>query len=111
MDSRRRWLHRIAVGVVICNLVDAVFTILYTDLGLAREANPLLEQVLADSPLLFMVIKLALVSMGVALLWRLRHRRAAAAGLVASGAAYCWLIVYHLSAASHLVSELATVAT
>jgi Domain of unknown function (DUF5658) len=111
MDSRRRWLHRIAVGVVICNLVDAVFTILYTDLGPAREGNPLLEQVLADSPLLFMVIKLALVSMGVALLWRLRERRAAAIGLVASGATYCWLIVYHLSAATHLMNQLASVAT
>jgi hypothetical protein len=111
MDSRRRWLHRIAVGVVICNLIDAVFTILYTDLGLAREANPLLEPALADSPLLFMLIKLSLVSMGVALLWRLRHRRAAAAGLIASGAAYCWLIAYHLSAAPQLMSQLAIVAT
>ncbi len=92
-----------AAAVVICNVIDAVFTIIYTDLGLAREANPLLSSALADSPLLFMLIKLALVSMGVLLLWRLRHRRTAAAGLIASGAAYSWLIIYHLSAVPHFM--------
>jgi Domain of unknown function (DUF5658) len=105
MDLRQRWLSRIACAVVICNVVDAVFTIVYTDLGLAREANPLLEPALADSPLRFMLIKLGLVSMGVALLWRLRHRRTAAAGLIASGAAYSWLILYHLSGVSQLLAR------
>lgn len=104
--GRRRGLRRVAMGVIIANLVDAIFTIVYTDLGLAREANPLLEPALAGSPLLFMAIKLALVSMGVALLWRLRHRRTAAAGLIASAAAYAWLIVYHLSATPHLIGQL-----
>lgn len=109
--GRRRWLHRIAMGVVIANVVDAIFTIVYTDLGLAREANPLLEPALTGSPLLFMAIKLALVSMGVALLWRLRHRRTAAAGLVASAAAYAWLIFYHLSATPHLIGQLTSAAS
>lgn len=108
--GRRRWLHRVAMGVIIANLVDAIFTIVYTDLGLAREANPLLEPALAGSPLLFMAIKLALVSMGVALLWRLRHRRTAAAGLIAAAAAYAWLIVYHLSATPHLIGQLTAAA-
>jgi Domain of unknown function (DUF5658) len=104
MSARRSWLEVVAASVVICNLMDAVFTLIYTDLGLAREANPLLRDVLADSPLRFMLIKLALVSMGVALLWRLRGRRAAVAGLVTAGAAYAWLIVYHLSAVPGLVA-------
>lgn len=108
--ARRRWLHRVAMGVIIANLFDAIFTIVYTDLGLAREANPLLEPALAGSPLLFMAIKLALVSMGVALLWRLRHRRTAAAGLIASAAAYAWLIAYHLSATPHLIGQLTAAA-
>ncbi len=104
MDSRRSWLSRIAAAIVVFNVIDAVFTIIYTDLGLAREANPLLSHALDDSPLLFMLIKLGLVSMGVLLLWRLRHRRTAAAGLVASAAAYSWLILYHLSAVPHLLT-------
>ncbi len=110
-QGRRPWLHRLAVGVIIANLVDAIFTIVYTDLGLAREANPLLEPALAGSPLLFMAIKLSLVSMGVALLWRLRHRTSAVAGLVASAAAYLWLIAYHLSATPHLIGQLTSTAT
>jgi hypothetical protein len=103
MESRSG-IFWIALGVLVGNVVDASFTIIYTDLGVAREANPLLGPALEDSPLLFMLIKLGLVSMGVALLWRLRHRRAAVIGLVASAAAYSWLVAYHLSAVSHLAA-------
>ncbi|MEZ4362166.1 MAG: DUF5658 family protein [Kofleriaceae bacterium] len=104
MDRRARWLGVVAAAVVIGNLLDAVFTLIYTHVGLAEEANPLLRAVLADSPVRFMLVKLGLVSMGVALLWRLRRRRSAVAGLVTAGAAYVWLVVYHLSAVSALVA-------
>jgi hypothetical protein len=94
----------VAAAIVVLNLLDAVFTLVYTRLGLAEEANPLLQHVLADSPLRFVVVKLGLVSMGVALLWRQRHRRTAAAGLLATGAMYVWLLGYHLSAVPQLVA-------
>lgn len=99
-----RGIFWIALGVLIANVVDAVFTIIYTDLGVAREANPLLGPALEDSPLRFMLIKLGLVSLGVLLLWRLRHRRAAVAGLIAAAATYSWLIGYHLTGVPHLVA-------
>jgi Domain of unknown function (DUF5658) len=104
MSDMRGWLGVVATGVVVFNLIDAMFTLVYTHLGLAQEANPLLQQVLAESPLRFMLIKLGLVSLGVALLWRARHRRTAVIGLVASGAMYSWLILYHLSAVPQLVA-------
>jgi Domain of unknown function (DUF5658) len=104
MGTRRSWLGVVAASVVVFNLVDAVFTLVYTHLGVAREANPLLEQVLAESPVRFMIIKLGLVSLGVALLWRVRHRRAAVVGLVASGAAYTGLVLYHLSEVPQLMA-------
>jgi hypothetical protein len=104
MGTLRGWIGVVAGIVVVFNLVDAMFTLAYTHLGLAREANPLLEQTLADSPLRFMIIKLGLVSMGVTLLWRLRDRRAAVAGLVVSGTAYALLVGYHLSEVSQLVA-------
>lgn len=104
MRPHRAWLAPVAAAVVVLNLLDAVFTLVYTGVGLAQEANPLLEQVLAESPLHFVLVKLGLVSMGVGLLWRLRHRRTAAVGLVATGAAYSWLLLYHLSAVPQLVA-------
>ena len=104
MRTHRGWLGGVAAAVVILNLLDAMFTLVYTDLGLAEEANPLLRQALTESPLRFVLIKLGLVSAGVALLWRLRHRRTAAIGLIATGAAYAWLLVVHLSAVPQLVA-------
>lgn len=94
-----------AGAVIVLNLVDAIFTILYTRFGVATEANPLMDQVLSSGPLVFMITKLSLVSLGVYLLWRLRHRRSAVAGLVAVGSAYVWLLVHHLSAVHYLTPQ------
>lgn len=96
----------VAAAVLVLNLVDAMFTLIYTRVGVATEANPLMAQALAASPLAFMAAKLALVSLGVALLWRLRARRAAVAGLIAAGTAYTGLLLYHLSAVHHLAPRL-----
>lgn len=91
-------LMAIAGAVVVLNLIDALFTIVYTHVGMATESNPLMLQVLSASPVVFMLAKLGLVSLGVLLLWRLRHRRSAVAGLVAVSGAYVMLFLYHLSA-------------
>ena len=96
---------RIAAGVIlVLNLFDASFTLLYTTSGLAIEANPLMEQVISRSPLQFMLIKTALVSLGLLLLWRLRWQRMAKLAIVGSALAYSVLIVYHLSEAHQLVT-------
>jgi hypothetical protein len=93
----------IAAGVVIVlNLLDAMFTIVYLQTGLATEANPLMDGVMSASPVLFMAAKLALVSLGVHLLWRFRNHRSARFGLFATSAAYTMLIGYHLSAVDQL---------
>ncbi|MBS1123023.1 MAG: hypothetical protein H6Q90_5251 [Deltaproteobacteria bacterium] len=103
MLTTRLQLMRVAgAAVVILNLVDALFTIVYTSSGVAVESNPLMSGLLGSSPLLFMIAKLGLVSLGVLLLWRLRDRRAAAYGLLATGTAYVTLIAYHLSAVDRL---------
>ncbi|MEO8699823.1 MAG: DUF5658 family protein [Kofleriaceae bacterium] len=90
-------------AVIILNLLDAIFTIIYTRLGLAVESNPLMDKVLVSSPVLFMIAKLGLVSLGVLLLWRLRYHRAARFGLLGTSTAYIALLVYHLSGVERLV--------
>ena len=103
-ESTRSLVTWAAMIVVILNLVDAIFTLAYTSAGLATEANPIMDFALAKSPVVFMVFKLAIVSGGVFVLWRLRHRRAAAFGMMSSTAVYCSLLVYHLTAAHQLVA-------
>jgi len=50
-----------------------------------------------------MVAKLALVSLSVLLLWRLRHRTGAMLGLWSGVLAYSVVVAYHLSNTHHLV--------
>jgi uncharacterized protein DUF5658 len=102
----RRWLRRIASAVIILNLIDAIFTLCYTSVGMATESNPLMRGPLASSPVLFMITKLTLVSLCVMLLWRLAHRGTAVLGLLAATAMYLLLIGYHLTAVPRLFAGL-----
>ncbi len=104
MDRTRSPVIFIAAGfVVVLNLLDAMFTLAYTRAGIAVEGNPLMDRALSISPLVFMAAKLAVVSLGVLLLWRQRERLFARIGLYGTMATYVLLIGYHLSAARALV--------
>lgn len=102
MDQARPVLTAAAAAILVLNLLDAIFTLLYTGVGVAAEGNPLMGHVLRSSPTAFMLVKLALVSLGVLMLWRLRHRRSAAVGLCATAVTYSMLVVYHLTEAHRL---------
>ncbi len=97
-------LSLVAAAVLVLNLADGLFTLAYVHAGLASEANPLMDQALGGGPVGFMMVKLALVSLGVLLLFRLRQRRSASIALVASAVTYSSLFVYHLSAVPSLVA-------
>jgi hypothetical protein len=100
---KQGWALTAGSAVVILNLLDAIFTIVYIRLGHATESNPLMDQALSASPVLFMLAKLSLVSLGVLLLWRLRDHRAARIGLLATSSAYLLLLCYHLTGVERLV--------
>lgn len=95
-----------AALVLVLNLADAVFTLMYVGSGMATEANPLMDQAFHGGPLLFMVVKLALVSAGVMLLWRLRQRKTAVVAIAATAMAYSFICFYHLSEAHRLVAAI-----
>lgn len=99
-----RVLPAIVTAVIVLNLVDAVLTVLWVQLGVAREANVLLEGVLDHSAVLFMVVKMALVSLGLAILWRHRTRPLAVFGIALAFCAYATLTVHHLRVAAVAVS-------
>ncbi|MBL4683951.1 MAG: hypothetical protein JKY37_05135 [Nannocystaceae bacterium] len=90
------WLRAIVTAVLVLNLFDAVLTVLWVQLGIATEANLLLAGVLERSAVLFMVVKLSLVSLGMGLLWRQRARPLAVFGIALVFCAYATLLVYHL---------------
>jgi hypothetical protein len=92
-----RWLHGIVCVVLVLNLVDAVFTLLWVGAGLARELNPLLAHLVRQYPVGFAVAKLGLVGLGSLLLWRLRHRPLAVVSIFCSFVVYYLVLLHHLS--------------
>jgi len=106
MTMSRRHVELAAGALIVLNLLDAIFTLVWIKSGVASEGNPIMSQAMAHGAVGFMAIKLALVSLAVLLLWRLRHRRAAATALVASAIAYSSILLLHLSAVPQLVATL-----
>ena len=95
-----RWLRGIVKAVLILNLFDAVLTLCWVQAGVATEANVLLQDILEQSTVLFMVVKMSLVSLGVGLLWRQRQRPLAVFGIALVFCTYATLLVYHVAVAA-----------
>jgi hypothetical protein len=105
--SVRLPISMVAAAVLVLNLADAIFTLVYIRMGVAREGNPLMENALGRGPIGFMIVKLGLVSLCVLLLVRLCERNAAGRApelaLVGSALAYSSLVIYHLAAVPSLM--------
>lgn len=80
------------------NLLDGIFTLAAVQVGAASEANPLMGLPLQLGSVWFIIAKTGLVSAGVLMLWRARHRGLAQGGLVALTLVYGAVLVYHVSA-------------
>jgi hypothetical protein len=101
-----RWLGGIVKAVVILNLIDAVMTLWWVRTGFATEANMLLAEMVEKHALLFVVGKLALVSLGTMILWRRRRRPLAVVGIFAVFLAYYFILLYHLQFAGLMLGQL-----
>ena len=99
-----RWLHGIVKAVLVLNLLDALFTLVWVRAGLAREANPLIDWLVEEHAVGFVLVKLGLVGLGSWLLWRRRERPAAAIAIVAAFLIYYLILLYHSESTSPLFS-------
>jgi len=100
------WLHAIVKTLLVLNLLDAIFTLVWVRSGLALEANPLIDQLVTEQPLLFFGVKLGLVGMGSWLLWSRRDRPIAVVAIFVAFLAYYCVLLYHLQYAAGLVRNL-----
>ena len=102
-----RWLNGIVKALVVLNLLDAIFTLVWVRSGLALEANPLIDELVNDHALGFVLVKLGLVGLGSWLLWRRRRRPVAVIGIFAVFMAYYLVLLYHINYAADLLRHLA----
>lgn len=82
--------------LLILNLLDAVFTLHWVELGLGVEQNPLMRELLERGAICFMLGKLALVSLGAWFMWIHLKRRLAQVGAILITLVYAGVFCWHL---------------
>jgi hypothetical protein len=93
-----------SVLLLLLNALDAAFTLCAIDADIAGEANPMMQLLLHQGPLQFVLVKHLMVSLSVILLWRLRTYRLARVGFWSSLPIYTALFVYHVSMSSLMLA-------
>jgi len=98
--ERSRFLHGIAKAILVLNLLDGIFTLIWVEFYGAGELNVLMRDLVLGSPLLFMIVKLTVVSFGTLFLWRYRSTPLAVTSLLLAFFSYYLVLLFHLQYAS-----------
>ena len=101
-----RWLHGIVKTVLVLNLLDAIFTLVWVRWGFAREANLMIDKLVEGHALAFISVKLGLVGMGSWLLWQRRNHATAVVAIFIAFLAYYLVLLYHVQHAATLMRSL-----
>jgi hypothetical protein len=101
------WLRWLLIALIVLNVLDAVFTLIWLRNGMATEANVLVRRLVTEHAPLFLTVKISLVSLGAFLLWRRRRHPLAVVAIFASFFAYYVLLLHHLDFASWLIGQMA----
>ena len=91
-----RWLYSIAKWVLLLNLLDGVFTLIWVEHFGATEKNIMLSELVHSNAVMFMLVKLTLVSLGILFLWRNRSNPLAVICLFFSFFTYYLILLFHI---------------
>jgi hypothetical protein len=100
------WLHGIVKTVLVLNLLDAIFTLVWVRYGFAREENLMIDRLVERHAFAFFAVKLGLVGMGSWLLWQRRNHATAVVAIFVAFLAYNLVLLYHVQYAATLVRSL-----
>ena len=91
-----QWLNTIAKWLLVLNLLDGVFTLIWVEHFGAGEFNIMMRDLVTQSAVLFMMTKLTLVSLGTLFLWRNRSNPLAVVSLFVAFFSYYLVLLVHL---------------
>jgi hypothetical protein len=91
-----RWLQGIIKWILVLNLLDGVLTLVWVQYFYAEEFNVMLRDLAHGDLVLFMVVKLTLVSLGSLFLWRNRNHPFAVVAIFLAFFVYYLVLLYHL---------------
>jgi hypothetical protein len=103
VDARSQLPMAPAVLLLVLNVMDGLFTLIFLQLGLAKEANPLMREAFELSPVGFMAFKLVMVNLGVWVLMTHWTARLARLALTFATLAYGVIVTWHLAFLSWLL--------
>jgi hypothetical protein len=103
IDEEYRWLEGLLRALVVLNLADALFTLWWIHAGLATEANVLMRDLVDHGAMVFVLAKIALVSLGALFLWLRRTHALAVCAVLVTFLAYYAVFLYHIHFTSGLV--------
>ena len=86
------------IAVFVMNVFDACFTLVWIDARLAVELNPLMNWLIQQSPVAFLFLKISLVALALALIYRNRHKLISRALIIPVFLVYAWVSKIHLNA-------------
>lgn len=95
-----RWLYGIAKWLLVFNLLDGIFTLIWVEHFGAGEWNIMMRDLVHGSPLMFMLAKLTLVSLGTLFLWRNRSNPLAVVSLFLAFFSYYLVLLFHIQYSS-----------
>ena len=99
--ERFPWLDHLVRAVLVLNLLDAVFTLVWVRAGMAEEWNALMRDLAHGQAIFFVLTKIALVGLGCLFLWGRRTHPWAVIAIFVAFAAYYLVLLVHLAAWSY----------
>ncbi|MBW2272457.1 MAG: hypothetical protein JRG96_04240 [Deltaproteobacteria bacterium] len=94
VDVFRKRDVALLLGIFILNILDAFFTLRWLQMG-GAEGNPLMDQLIKTSDLLFLFQKCLVVGLWLLILMAHKNFRIARIGLWGSFVLYVCLLMYH----------------
>ena len=82
--------------VIVTNLLDAYLTLKWIHLGIATEANPIMNYLLSFGDLWFVLGKMSFISVACFILWKLRYLKAAKSVALGACILYSVIILLHI---------------
>jgi Ca2+/Na+ antiporter len=95
--AQYKWLTTVIVTLFVFNVMDGILTVFWVYSARATEANPFMEDLVHRKPVLFMIVKMSLVTAGSVMLWIYRRRPFAVVMLFLMFVVYYYIILYHMS--------------
>lgn len=89
----------------LLNIVDGALTIVWVQMGIATEANPIMNFLLQEGPEYMMLFKIVLVGSCITLLWFLRLNRITQIMTTVGMLTYLMIMIVHLTVFVRFINE------